>query len=51
MRFFGILGVVLLSIIMILPAQAEEIPTKKAILRGVDKITGRIKTMQADVGN
>ena len=51
MRFFCILGVVLLSIIMILPAQAEEIPTKKAILRGVDKITGRIKTMQADVGN
>ncbi len=51
MRLGGILGMILLAGMMIFPAQAEEIPTKKAILRGVDKITGRIKTMQAEVGN
>lgn len=29
---------------------AAEIPTQKAILRGVDKVTGRVSTMQTTVG-
>ncbi|MBR4927711.1 MAG: DUF2155 domain-containing protein [Alphaproteobacteria bacterium] len=51
MRFLNGLGIILLMGMITFPVLAEDIPTKKAVLRGVDKITGRIKTMQADVGN
>lgn len=30
---------------------AIEIPTQKVVLRGVDKVTGRVSTMQTDVGS
>lgn len=51
MRFLNGLGIILFMGMITFPVLAEDIPTKKAVLRGVDKITGRIKTMQADVGN
>ena len=49
MRLLAILCTMLLGM-MVSSVQADEIPTKKVVLRGVDKITGRIKTMQAEVG-
>lgn len=42
---------VFVFMMMALPVFASEIPTNKVVLRGVDKITGRVSTMQANVGD
>lgn len=40
-----------LGVMIGLPALATDIPTKNIVLRGVDKVTGRMSTMQAAVGD
>ncbi|MGN1062971.1 MAG: DUF2155 domain-containing protein [Alphaproteobacteria bacterium] len=45
-------GVIVIGgVLCALSVQATEIATSKVILRGVDKITGRVSTMQAAVGD
>ena len=39
-----------ICLLMGMPAYSVEIPMTIAVLRGVDKITGRVSTMQAPVG-
>lgn len=39
-----------ICLLMGLTAQSAELPMDTAILRGVDKITGRVSTMQAVIG-
>lgn len=38
-------------LLMGLSVQSAELPMNIAVLRGVDKITGRVRTMQASVGD
>ena len=40
----------ILSLFWILNASATELPMKEAVLRGLDKITGRIQTFSVPVG-
>lgn len=43
-------GLFALLLMLSCSVSAAEIATSKAVLRGVDKVTGRVSTMQADVG-